>query len=192
MLVRTGVLLARGSARDREAGWFCGYLMMIGVQAMTMYAVMCGQRSHLTMRYMLLGLLLPVGLWGLHLAVENGRVAKMASVSVVLAWATISAAAHGRLIREYVETPPTADHRLLANHLVSHGIRHARANFWDAYHVTFLTAERVRVASSNIVRIREYVDLFELHQSQAVLISTSPCNGSHIARWWVCSARPVP
>jgi hypothetical protein len=192
LLLRTGFLLASGSALDRHAGWFCCYLMMIGVQAMTMYAVMCGQRSHLTMRYMLLGLLLPIGLWGLHMALENRRAAKVASLGVVLAWATISAAAHGRLLREYIEMPPTADHRLLANHLVSRGIRHARANFWDAYHVTFLTAERVRVASSNIVRIREYGDLFELHESHAVLISTSPCNGSHVARWWVCPAGPVP
>jgi hypothetical protein len=190
LLVRTGVLLARGLSREREAGWFCGYLMMIGVQAMTMYAVMCGQRSHLTMRYMLLGLLLPVGLWGLHLAVEHRRLAKLASVGVVLAWAALSAAAHGRLVREYVATPPTADHRLLADYLVRHGIHYARANFWDAYHVTFLTAERVRVASSNIVRIREYGELFELHESQAVLISTAPCNGSRVARWWVCPAGP--
>ena len=36
----------------------------------------------------------------------------------------------------------------------------ASAGYWQAYEITFLSRERLRVASRDFVRIQEYQDLF--------------------------------
>jgi hypothetical protein len=190
VFARTVWLGALGASR--QAFPLCSYLGLVGLQSIVMYAVMCGQRSHLTMRYMLLGLLLPVALFAVHLAVERRTLWRGVTLLTVVLWAGISGVAHVALWREYLLTPPPADYRALTDHLVNQGIRHARAPFWDAYHVTFLSGERVRVASSDLVRIREYGWQFELNRQSSVLLLTRPCDGSRsgtrVARWWVCPA----
>ena len=182
-------LVARGA--PRHALPVCTYLGLVGLQAVLMYAVMCGQRSHLTMRYMLLGLLAPVALWACHLAVERSSAWKAATLVTVALWAAVSGLAHAGLWREYLTSPPPADYRTLTDHLLQRGVRNAQAPFWDAYHVTFLSGERVRVASSDLVRIKEYGWQFELNRRESVTLRTRPCGGqagTRVARWWVCPA----
>jgi len=165
------------------------YLLLIGSQSVIVYGVTCGQRSHLTMRYMLLGLLAPAGIAACYLALERSRNLIRAFVAVVASWAVISAAAHFALLSEYVTDPPIAEYRLLTEYLDGHQVRHGRAAFWDAYAVTFLSNERVRLGSSDLVRVEEYVRQYEWHKESAVVVSLSRCEGPQVARWWVCPAR---
>jgi hypothetical protein len=84
---------------------------------------------------------------------------------------------HVRLAREYVSHRPVHARRLLADHLVQRGIRFAYADFWDAYAVTFLSNERVIVASTNVVFLREYQWLVAERSDEAVWIRHDPCPG---------------
>jgi hypothetical protein len=197
LLAITGVLaagraawLARSRVREYLAGplAFPVFLILVGAQSISVYGITCGQRSHLTMRYMLLGLLLAVGLGAAYAVLEPRRWAARAALAVVAAWAVVSAASHFALLVEYVTAPPVAEYRILTNYLEHEQIRYARAAFWDAYTVTFLSNERVRVGSADLVRVEEYVRDFEQHQATAVKLSSSACPGTHVARWWVCPA----
>ena len=53
----------------------------------------------------------------------------------------------------------------------------ARAGYWRAYALTFLTEERVRVASTDMQRIREYQLLADQAGAAAVIIDSEPCRG---------------
>jgi hypothetical protein len=149
---------------------------------------MCGQRSHLTMRYMLLALLVPVGLSAWYLKREPVTWLRNLYGAVVVTWALVSVWGHAGLIREYVARPAPNDYRTLASHLERQGVTSGAAGFWDAYAVTFLTNERVRLASIDLVRITEYQDALTLPRTVAPRISASACEGEGeaVARWWVC------
>ena len=48
-----------------------------------------------------------------------------------------------------------------------------------AYSVTFLTKERTKIASTDLVRIREYNRLVDAHPDEAIRISREPCPDGH-------------
>jgi len=82
--------------------------------------------------------------------------------------------------------PPGSEHRVLADYLVAHRIRYARAIYWDAYVIDFLTRERVITASVDIVRIPEYQKEVDLHGDAAVNLARLPCQGQErVASWCV-------
>jgi hypothetical protein len=166
------------------------YLVAVGLQSALVYGVTCGQRSHLTMRYMLLALLVPVGIGACYLAVERSMSLVRAFGAIVVLWAAVSAASHVALLAEYLTDPPPAEYRLLTDYLVREQVRHGRAPFWDAYAVTFLSGEHVRIASADLVRVEEYVRDYERHRATAVRLSATRCEGPQVARWWVCRASP--
>jgi hypothetical protein len=81
-------------------------------------------------------------------------------------------------------TPPLAEHRVLTDYLLAHQIRYATANYWDAYIVTFLSHERVIVASNDVVRIPAYQKEVEAHGGDAVNLARQPCRGfATVASW---------
>ena len=83
-------------------------------------------------------------------------------------------------------TPPPNEHRVLADYLVDHQIKYARAIYWDAYAVDFLSREQVIVASSDIIRIPEYQRTVDEHAAEAVRLSRLPCSGgATVASWCV-------
>jgi hypothetical protein len=186
---RTVWLLRSGSAGTAPSPLaFGAYLALVGGQSALLYAVTCGQRSHLTMRYMLLALLVPVGIGACYLAAERSRRLLRAFVSVLAVWAVVSAAAHLALLAEYVSDPMPSEYRLLTDYLEARELRYGRAAYWDAYAVTFLSGERIRLGSADLVRVEEYLEQFERHRATAVDISSSRCEGPRVARWWVCAA----
>jgi hypothetical protein len=79
----------------------------------------------------------------------------------------------------------------LASYLERQGVRYARADYWDAQVVTFLTEERVIVASETHWRISSYQDEVRIHAAEALAIRHGPCQTSgHEAVagiYWVCS-----
>jgi hypothetical protein len=162
------------------------YLFLTGAQSVAVYGLTCGQRSHLTMRYMLLGLLTPVGIAACYFAVERSPYLLRGFVSVVALCTIVAAASHFALLLEYSSDPPPSDYRLLTDYLERQGVRYGRAAFWDAYAVTFLSNERVMLGSTDLVRVDEYVRQFEQNRATAISVSSSRCDGPQVARWWVC------
>jgi hypothetical protein len=87
-------------------------------------------------------------------------------------------------IRQPAENPV----RELADRLVERHVPVAFAGYWEAYITTFIAQERVRVASSDFVRIQEYQELFFERSGDARLLRQVPCpGGERVARWYLCT-----
>ena len=156
---------------------FCAYLVLVGAFSAGAYALgRCGVIVVQTMRYDLLSVIGAVGLGAWFLAVERRRWIRRAWVGGVLAWAVIAMVAHGRLWSEYVAHPPIGDKRLIARSLEAAGTKYASSDYWIAYHVTFLTNERVIVASNDFVRVQQYQEIVADHRAESVNISRQPCD----------------
>jgi hypothetical protein len=101
-------------------------------------------------------------------------------------WASVNLADHIRLIRSTWAEPPLNERRTLVNYLLDHQIRYARAIYWDAYILDFLSRERVIVASVDTIRIPEYQRLVGAHSASAVNLARLPCDeGVKVASWCV-------
>jgi hypothetical protein len=135
----------------------------------------CGTVS--AMRYDVLSIFCAVGLTAWFLSVERTHWLRGAAIGVIVAWATVSAVAHGRIWTEYLSRPPVAAKAVIIRQLEARGIHWARSDYWIAYYVTFMTDEQVVVATQDYVRIREYQREVEAHRAQAVRISRSPRGG---------------
>jgi hypothetical protein len=176
---------------------FTTYLAVLAVLNLLIYGVNGGidPSEAAILRYALFAPLLVVSLSARYFLREPSRVWAM-TVAVCLAlWATGNVVDNGRLIAQMKADPPPRSHRVMANYLMNHGIRHARANYWDAYVITFLSAERVIVASTGTVRISAYQASVHDHADTAVTLVRQPCNGGvAVAAWCVMgpdpSARP--
>ena len=134
---------------------FCAYLLIVGGLSAALWVLArCGTVSPL--RYDLLAILGAVGLTAWFLSVERRPAVRGLAIAVVLAWAGISALAHGRVWDEYFPHPRVSPKfRILAG-LEAAGVRYAKADYWNAYYLTFLSGERVIVGSDGLVRIAEY------------------------------------
>jgi hypothetical protein len=172
---------------DKEDG-FAVYLGLIGVFAAGAYPLSCnvipGQPPLL--RYLLFGLLLPIGCFAVFARRERSRVLRTALAGVLVLWAAVNLFDNVGLIRASVNDPPSNEHRELADYLVSHQIRYGRATYWDAYVVDFLSRERVIVASVDLIRIPEYQQRVDEHAASAVNLPRLPCTGGErVASWCV-------
>jgi hypothetical protein len=137
-------------------------------------------------RYGLLVILIPIGLTALLLMLEHRLWARCFAICIVSAWACLSAADNLRLTARYASSSTPLDLRVLSDALVARGIHVAIAPYWTAYAVTFMTDERVKVASSDYVRIDEYQRLAAAEPA-LVRISDQPCRGGEqVARWYLC------
>jgi hypothetical protein len=139
-------------------------------------------------RYTLLGLLAPVGISALLLTLDPLPLARRAVVMVVVAWAALMSVDHATVLTAYSRRPPPQPKRELADYLVAHGMITAAAGYWRAYEVTFLTGERVRLASTDVIRIAEYQQLFQEHP-EAVTIADRPCergSGETVGGMYIC------
>ena len=95
-------------------------------------------------------------------------------MALLAGWMVWSAASHGRIVREYLQQPPVTPQSLVAVELERRGVRYGRASYWIAHHVTFLTGERVRLASDYPPRILIY-DTEVSRASRTVAILSGPC-----------------
>jgi hypothetical protein len=176
--------LVRAYRRGPSAATYFGvYLVLIGAQAVLVYALTrCGNVSVFTLRYTLLVLLAPAG--AIILALEReSRPAIRAIVTVTLiAWASVCAFAHVRLIRDYATDSPRAAYRELAHYLDSHDIRFIVTDYWTGYHVAYLTRERVK-ALTDFERIHEYTLAVRANLDRAMDVRRNttpdqPCAGT--------------
>jgi hypothetical protein len=181
---------------------FPAYLAIVGVMTLAVYALLsCGMRDSQLIRYTLLGLLIPIALTAAVLRVAGARIAKGLAVAAVLVWAAASGLDNARVLAEYVRHPPHDDYRELVDRLEQEGVRYGRAGYWTAYHVDFLTNERVILGSNEKVRIKDYEDIVDRHENEsAAVYFDDPCkpteDGINFGRWcigYITRARhPVP
>ena len=187
MAVRLLASWVRERGIDKRDG-LAVYLGLIGVFAACAYPLSCniipGQPPLL--RYILFGLLLPIGCFAAFMRRERSRALRTALAGVFVLWGAVNLFDNARLIRASVVDPPSNEHRELADYLVNHQIRYARAIYWDAYVVDFLSRERVIVASVDLIRIPEYQQRVDEHGASAVNLARLPCAGrERIASWCV-------
>ena len=155
----------------------CAYLIVVALCSNAGYVIgRCGQITYLLLRYELLSLIGAAALGAWFLRAVPSRSAIRAWIVLTCALISISAVAHGRLLAEYLSNPPEGRKRTIANHLEARGVRYAVADYWLAYALTFLTDERVIVASGDLVRIQEYQRLVEENRDEAIRISREPCD----------------
>ncbi|PWT79961.1 MAG: hypothetical protein C5B57_13010 [Blastocatellia bacterium] len=163
-------------------------LYMLGIGAVAIVAFVAG-KPFLSgySRYVIAGLLFPVGLTAAILSLEPRVLLRRIVIVAAIAWGFMTVVDHGRVLVSYIRHPPKNAVREVADRLVARHVPVAAAGYWRAYLVTFLTDERVRVASRDFVRIQEYQDLFADRLRDAVVISESAClDGERVAGWYLC------
>ena len=137
-------------------------------------------------RYFTLALLLPIGCFAAFVAWEPSARLRRAVMVVFVLWGAANFIDNVRVIREAYVYPQPNPHRELTEFLLSHQIRYARANYWDAYVVDFLSRERVIVGSNGPARIPEYERRVDEHSDAAVNIDRRLCEGQlHVAGWCI-------
>jgi hypothetical protein len=173
--------------RDRLArAPFAWYLLGVGSTAVAVFLmgkpILDGYS-----RYVTLGLLVPVGLTAAVLALDPGRASRRLVTAVVIAWAILSVVDHTRVLVTVIRQPPSYPAREIGDRLVERHVPVASAGYWQAYEITFLAQERVRVASMDFVRIQEYQDLFIERLHDALVVQQNPCaDGERVATWYLC------
>ena len=179
-------LVQRLQAQVGRAG-FAVYLLAVGATAAVVFVAAKPLLDLGYSRYALLGLLAPAGLIGVLLSLEPGRLARRAVIGIVVAWAAVMAADHAKMLLALERQPPPNPKRQLADYLVAHDITAAAGGYWRAYEITFLTRERVRIASQDFVRIDEYQRLYA-ETPRAPVLRETPCpGGAHVGGMYVCS-----
>jgi hypothetical protein len=185
-----GVRLITATGQSGRSG-FAVYLTLTGIFTALAYPLSCNVALHTPplLRYLLLATLIPVGMTAWFLARERSPLLRGLVVSVVIVWSGANLVDNVRLIDVTITNPPVSEHRQLVDYLLAHRIRYARAIYWDAYVVDFLSRERVTTASTDIIRIPEYQDEVEAHASEAVMLQRVPCSGEERVASW-CVQRP--
>ncbi len=103
---------------------------------------------------------------------------------------TASAIDHTTLIEHFARGQEPNETRDLANALEARNIHIAESGYWRAYKLSFLTRERVKVASTDVVRIDEYQRLAREAGSGLVAIDEAPCpGGERVSLWYLCRSR---
>jgi hypothetical protein len=183
------ISLARGARGAAAVKDFPAYLMLVATLSVAGYLVgRCGLIDFYTMRYELLSPLGAAGLAATYLRVERSRVVGAAWIACASAVFAVSTLAHARLLAEYATHPPVPLKQDLIRALDARGVRYAYADYWTAYYVTFMTRERIVVASDAIVKVRTHNRLVDAHRADAIRITRRPCAGGEqlTPAFWSC------
>jgi hypothetical protein len=189
MLARLGWLW-RQAHRDSSIA-FAAYLALVGCGALAGYALTCSFIYAVpVVRYFNLAILLPIGCFAAFVAWEPSARLRTTVIALFVLWGAANLVDNVRVLREAYVHPQPDPHGELTEFLLSHQIRYARASYWDAYVVDFLSRERVIVGSDGPSRIAEYERQVNEHRDAAVHIEREPCEGQlHVASW--CVQLPV-
>jgi len=173
------------AARVRSAN-FALYLTIVGELAILFFIagkpVLPGYS-----RYVLLGILIPLGLTASLLVLEPVRAVRRGATALIVLWAFLIARDHLAVAAAYSRAPSTNSARLVAEQLIADGVHVARAGYWRAYVITFVSGERVHVASEELPRIQLYQDEFANSRAPGTLISDYPCAGGRsVGELYIC------
>jgi hypothetical protein len=178
---------AANDGRPRERG-FGAYLALVGLFTAFAYPLSCNVTPHMPplLRYLLLALLMPIGLFVAFAERARSHALRTCAAAGFVVWASLNLWDNVRVIRDAVHDPPLGEHRAIVNYLLQQRIRYARAIYWDAYVIDFLSAERVITASVDIVRIPDYQKQVDEHAAAAVTLERQPCEGTtKVGAWCV-------
>ena len=185
-IVRVLTMLLRRSSRP--AAPFAWYLLGVGVVAALAFAVT--RPGDVTERYILLALFIPVGVTALWLSMEPDRIVRGIVVGLVAGCALLNGLDHWTRFNSYRAGNVPNPIRELGIALEARGISIAEAPYWRAYKLTFMTGERVRVASIDVARITEYQTLAQSAGDALVRISEDPCEGGEkVGVFYLCKSR---
>jgi hypothetical protein len=180
-----------GGDRQRPDLRFVWYLGLVGVEAILAYPFSCEilPTYQGVLRYVLLALFIPTTAFVWFFSRRRPLVVKTIVVGSFVFWAGMNFADNARVLHEYRTNPPPNKFRGLADYLVAHDIKYARAPYWDSYIVDFMSRERVIVASTGKVRVQEYQRLVDEHKAEAADIRRVPCSGGVLFDAW-CITTP--
>jgi hypothetical protein len=183
-LLRTLALTWR--RRRRPSLSFAWYVLGIGLMGAAGY-VATRVVAENTPRYYLLALFIPVGVTAVFLASEPRVWLRRAMIALVTVWAVFSGVDHAQLFARYDGGREPNEPREMADALEARQLHVAQSDYWRAYKLTFLTGERVKVASTDFARIDEYQKLAVAAGNQLVTIQPHPCmGGEHLTTWFLC------
>jgi hypothetical protein len=185
LLIPAVRLIARRAPRPELPS----YLVLVAALSVAGYLVgRCGVIDFYTMRYELLSVLGIAGLAAWYLLREQSRGILAAWLACCALVFGLSSVAHARLLREYATHPPVPLKVELIDALEARGVRYAYADYWTAYYVTFMTRERIIVASDSVVKVRTHNTEVDAHRAEAIRISRRPCDGGEplTPAFWAC------
>ena len=168
---------------------FCGYLVATAGFSILGYVIgRCGTIDFYYTRYELLSVLGLAGLSAWFLRQDNPVWFRRSWLALAAIWFAATAVPHIRLLSEYLRHPPPDIRRVMIAHLDAGSHRYALSDYWIAYPLTFLTGERIIVASTDFVRILEYQQVVEGQPGGVVLISRERCEPGRqiIPGVWLC------
>jgi hypothetical protein len=173
-----------GAFRDRvPPRRFPVYLLLVGLQAALVYVVAgCSVRDPMLIRYTLLALFAGVGLVAMLFQASRSRTVSLIGLAGMFAWASASLWDSGRLIDEYVRREPPNSARQLITYLESQRVQYGRAPYWTAYAVTFLSQERITLASTGKIRVTAYQDAVARAANPVTIATDPPCTDPRAVR----------
>ncbi len=169
--------------------YFPMFLVLTGASACVSYIVFSADvQREVLVRYTLMAVFIPVGASTLVFSLSRSRAIKILCGAAAVAIAVINLHGSAMLWREYRNATPPNPQRDLANYLVKNDIRLATADYWTAYHVTFLANEEfIGIAQERYERIKEYTGYYSENVESAYRILDVPCpGGEKIHGWYVC------
>jgi hypothetical protein len=188
-IIRLLTLRASQLAPRASRPGFSAYLVTVAALSVSGYLVgRCGLIDFSTMRYELLSPLGAAGLAAAYFRAErSGRLLGVWTACAAAVFG-LSLVAHTQLVAEYATDPPVPLKQDLIRALDARGIRYAYSDYWTAYYVTFMTRERIIVASDAIVKVRTHNRLVDAHRSEAIRIARRPCPGGTqlTPAFWAC------
>jgi hypothetical protein len=185
MAMRAAALAVRAPPdRAGGGGW---YLAAVGTAAAAAYVV-TRPADGFVIRYLLLTIFIPIGIVAAHVRLETRRAWLVLPIALAITCGVASAADNGRLLVHFARGLEPNETRDLADALDARHIRVAESGYWRAYKLSFLTRERVKVASTDVVRIDEYQRLAHEAGTHVVSIDETPCaGGERVSLWFLCS-----
>ena len=185
--------LTGGRVTDRPRLSYPIFLLLVGLAPLAAYVLFGrGSGTYAYLRYVLLALLLPVGLFGLAFA-RGLRRPQQVAASFLLAWGLLSLGGHARLLRECLRSPPPSQYRELISFLVGRGFETGFADYPTAYPLDYLSGERVRIRGQGRRRVPAYRAELSAHRDRAVaIVRSARCTGgTRVGRWCVVGP-PAP
>ncbi len=183
-----GIWRARSDAAARQSGsdsegppaahWaaFPIYLLLIGLISTVVYGFMVCSAIHvMTLRYNLLAVLVPVAALMVGLRAFTSPPIRAGIAAAVVLWCALNLSDVLALAAEYLDHPPPDRRQAIATMLQDKGIDVAWSNHRNAYHLSFISGERLRVSANDLIRIMEYWE--DARRAQAPTISERECEG---------------
>ena len=183
-----------GKERDQETTWhFLLYLALVGAGQIAAYLLFVSSQEHVLIRYLVMAPYLLVGLVGIALyTAKDSRKAllKFCTMGVIV---SLGAANLTQSVAFYMEQSShglATQRRQLAQYLMDHDYHLGWAPYWEAYYLTFISDEKLIVASSDHTRVRRYKETLVAHPEGAfVLTHQGQCDDSQapvVEGWQIC------